>query len=301
MAASPPEGPVIRPVDRLLGVYAIVSGLVLFLPGRPPSWPELAAFHTVLAWLALCGPGAGAVRSAAARALPRAAGFLHDWYPLLLMPVFYAELEPLNIAVHGGRMFDPWILAFEQTVFGGQPSRDWARAFPRLWLSEPLHAMYLSYYGILYLPALAIWLRRRHDFALVVFTVMLAFVAHYLFFIFLPVEGPRYRFPAPTGGIETGFFYQTAHRILEAGSSRGAAFPSSHVGASIAVAVATLRVFPRLGVFLVCLATGVACGAVYGGFHYATDAIAGLLLGGLLAWSAPAVAARLDRGRHGAA
>src|SRR5690606_8395451 len=125
--------------------------------------------------------------------------------------------------------------------------------------------------------------------------LLLAFVAHYLFFIFFPVEGPRYRFPAPTGGIEEGFFYQMAHRILESGSSRGAAFPSSHVGASAAIAVSLLRILPPAGIALAVLTLGVAAGAVYGGFHYAIDAVAGLVLGAGMALVAPALHRRLGR------
>ncbi len=287
-----------RPVDRLLGLYTVLSGLVLLAPGRPESWPVLATFHVALAWLTLRGPGAMAVRRRVATSLPRLAGFLGDWYPLLLLPVFYAELEPLNIAVHAGRMFDPLVLIWEQALFGGQPSQDWARAMPSLWLSEPLHAAYLSYYLLLYVPAFLIWQRcTQPEFRVAVFSVMLAFVAHYLFFIFLPVEGPRYRFDAPTGGIESGLFYGVAHSILEAGSSRGAAFPSSHVGASAAVAVAALRTLPRVGWIAAVLTIGVALGAVYGGFHYAVDALAGLVLGGTLALAAPALHDRLGGAR----
>jgi membrane-associated phospholipid phosphatase len=283
-----------RPIDRLLGLYAIASGLVLLLPGRPAAWPALALFHVALAWLSLGVGGAHSVRRAISRTLPRFAAWFREWYPLLLLPVFYAELEPLNIAVHGGRVFDTLVLTWEEALFRGQPSTAWAAALPSLGLSEMLHAAYLSYYLILYVPAFLVWAYRpRHEFELLVFSLLLAFVAHYLFFIFFPVEGPRYRFDAPTGGIENGFFYATAHRILESGSSRGAAFPSSHVGASAAVAVAILRITPIHGLAMFVLTLGVATGAVYGGFHYAVDAVAGLVLGAALAAIAPVLHRRI--------
>lgn len=283
-------------IDRLLGAWAALTGLLLLLPGRPASWPLLATCHIALAWLALPGPGALRLRAAVTARAPRPARTLHHWYPLLLIPLLYTELEPLNIAVHGGRMFDPIIIALEQLLFDGQPSREWAAAMPSLALSEALHAAYLSYYAILYVPALIVWFRcTDREFRELVFSLMLAFVVHYLFFIFFPVEGPRYRNPAPGGGIENGALYQLTHRLLEAGSSRGAAFPSSHVGASVAVAVATLRLIPPLGIAVAVLAIGVGLGAVYGGFHYAIDALAGLLLGGLAALAAPALQRRIER------
>jgi membrane-associated phospholipid phosphatase len=118
---------------------------------------------------------------------------------------------------------------------------------------------------------------------------MLVFVVHYLFFIYFPVQGPRYLVPAPRGGIESGFFYWIAHRVLEIGSAQGAAFPSSHVGASAAIALALLRHLPRAAPPVILLTLGVAAGAVYGGFHYALDVTVGLTLGITLGCAAPRI------------
>lgn len=285
----------VRPVDRLMGVYALVSGLALILPHRPDIWPLLALLHLGVAWLALHGPGAGAVRAFIGRTLPFA-GILRDWYPILVLPALYTELATLNVAAHGGRVFDEIVIAWEQILFSGQPSLEWARSAPRLLLSETLHAAYLSYYLLLFMPALLIFLKRsREEFRRAVFTIMLAFLAHYVFFIYFPVEGPRYRFDPPTGGIESGFFYQLAHRALEAGSSRGAAFPSSHVGGAVAITIATMRTLPGFAIPTGALTLGLALGAIYGGFHYATDALAGLALALIAALIAPAIYRRLLR------
>jgi membrane-associated phospholipid phosphatase len=83
--------------------------------------------------------------------------------------------------------------------------------------------------------------------------------------------------------------YQLAHHVLEAGSSRGAAFPSSHVGVSAAQAVNAFVLLPWLAPFVALLVAALAAGAVYGGFHYAIDASTGLLLGLAAAFAAPAV------------
>src|SRR5690606_11062348 len=173
---------------------------------------------------------------------PAIQGFLADWYPLLLIPLLYGELEPLNRAVWGGEYFDDLIIHWEEILFGGQPSHILARALPALARSETLHAAYLSYYLIIFGPPLALYLAgRREAFRQVVFTIMLVFFLHYLFFIYFPVQGPRYIFPAPDGVVATGFFYKLTHQILEAGSSQGAAFPSSHVGVAFAQAALAVR------------------------------------------------------------
>lgn len=298
MSSSPARGTTApaRLVEVVLGTYALLSSVAFLFPDRPPVWPVLLAIHW-LAALLLLRPwpgGAPAIFRTAEGAQvhpredppglgPRVLAVLRDWYPLLLVPFLYSELALLNLAVHGGTYFDPLVIVWEEAIFGGQPSRDWAGGFAALWLSEPLHAAYLSYYMIIYVPPVVLYLAgRREEFHRMVLAIMLTFAAHYLFFIYLPVQGPRYLFPPPTGGLEEGAVYRFTHRLLEAGSSQGAAFPSSHVGVSVAQTIACIRFLPRLAPAVGLLTLGLAAGAIYGGFHYAIDALAGAGLGALL-------------------
>lgn len=277
------------PVDRLLAAYAVLAAAALLFPHRPSTWPLILAAHGAAIALALRLGPAGRLTAWAMRSAPRAGRIVADWYPLLLIPLLYSELTLLNRAVFDGAYFDPLILRVEEAVFGGQPSVEWARSWPVIWLSEALHGAYLSYYPIIYVPPFLLYLSaRREAFRQMVLAVMLTFTAHYLFFIFFPVQGPRYLFAPPTGGIEAGALYQLTHALLQAGSSQGAAFPSSHVGVAVAMTLVCARLLPRLAPVVGLLATGLALGAIYGGFHYATDAVAGALLGAAMA----AVAAR---------
>jgi membrane-associated phospholipid phosphatase len=270
--------PPAAPIDRLLALYLLIATPPLLLPQRPAAWLPLLLLH-VAVWLIAFPPPR--VRTGLERA--RTVGVLRvlrDWYPVALIPLLYSELAPLNLAVHGGRFFDDVVLGWEQAVFGGQPSRELAAAAPVLWLSELLHGGYLSYYFIIYVPPLLLYVKGRHDaFRRTVFGLMLAFVLHYVFFIYFPVQGPRYLFPEPGGRLAEGALYQLTHRILEAGSSQGAAFPSSHVGVSVAQTLLALRFQRRLAPLLAVLTLLLGFGAVYGGFHYAIDASSGLLLG----------------------
>jgi membrane-associated phospholipid phosphatase len=259
---------------KLFAAYLFIAGLALLFPHRPAYWPVLAAIHIALIVVLLRPPAKGV------SPVTRIAG---DWYALALVPMLYTELAILNVSVWDGRYFDPIIIGWEEALFGGHPFRELAQAFPNLLLSETLHFSYISYYLIIYAPPLYLYLRgRRAEQQLIVFVLMLTFFAHYVFFIYLPVQGPRYLYPAPGGEIADGFFYQLAHRLLEAGSARGAAFPSSHVGVSIAASACAFLVLPRIAWVLVLLTIGLAVGAVYGGFHYATDAAVGFAYGLLL-------------------
>jgi membrane-associated phospholipid phosphatase len=269
-----------RPLDRLFAVYMGFAAVALLFPHRPAYWPLLLAVHALVVALGWPAAPVGRAAEGMAPGMRSAVRTVADWLPLLLIPLLYTELAVLNTAVHGGQYFDDIIIRWEQALFGGQPSRDWAVAVPNLLLSEVLHGAYLSYYLIIMLPPLLLFLLgRRDDFRAVAFAVMLSFFAHYAFFIIFPVQGPRYLFDPPGGVIANGFLYQLTHTVLEAGSSQGAAFPSSHVGVSVTQTLLMIRYMPRLAPLIGVLTLGLALGAIYGGFHYAIDAAAGLALG----------------------
>lgn len=278
-------------IRRLFAAYLFISGIALAFPYRPAAWLPLAILHLAgIITLLQIGPYPILLAWLTGR-WPRVMRVMGDWYGLALIPALYAELAVLNVAVFNGRYFDSLVLGWEQVLFGGQPSRDLAQTLPFLPLSELLHFSYISYYLIIYGPPIYLYLRgRRAAHQQLVFTLLLTFFAHYIFFIYFPVQGPRYVFPAPGGDISRGFFYNLAHRILEVGSSQGAAFPSSHVGVSFAQAALAFSLLPRGAPVVLLFSTGLAVGAVYGGFHYAIDVLCGLAFGLLLFALAPRVA-----------
>ena len=210
------------------------------------------------------------------------------WLPLMLLPLLYFEVALLNQALYEGHYFDATVIGWEQFLFESMPSQTWAEVAPYLWLSELLHAASLPSYPIIVVPPLILFIHKRYKaMGQVVFIFMLVSLVHCLIFIFFPVQGPRYLFPAPTAGdIEEGWLYRLTHWILETGSSQGTAFPSAHVAVSFAQTAISFRVLPRWGWPLVGLSLLLAASTVYGGFHYLIDALAGATLGLLLAWLA---------------
>jgi membrane-associated phospholipid phosphatase len=115
----------------------------------------------------------------------------------------------------------------------------------------------------------------------------------YLIFVVWPVQGPRYL--SPPIGVPTGPVRGLALTILEGGSSRGAAFPSSHVAVAVTQSLVMLRHRRALGAVVSAVTVALALGAVYGGFHYAVDALTGALVGAA-AWAASGPLARAPRG-----
>jgi membrane-associated phospholipid phosphatase len=224
-----------------------------------------------------------------------------DLAPLLLVGTLYAELPFLMEGMPGPvRYHDLLIGAWEEAIFGTQPAFTWAGAWPFTPLSELLHACYFSYYAMIYAPPLMLYVGvtrvrgdRRRAYEETVLALVLAFLACFVVFIVLPVQGPRYLGVPP--GVPDGPVRRLVLLVLESASSRGAAFPSSHVSVAVAQALLALRFQPRVGRWTAAVAVGLAAGAVYGGFHYGIDALSGAAVGVLAA----AAACPLRRGLQG--
>lgn len=236
-----------------------------------------AAGHGSLAILHL-----GAIMVAAWTVRPRgiASRTIGDLLPLVAAPLLYAEIPSL-IQVIGGGYHDALVQRWDAFVFGNEPARTFAARFPFVGLSEVLHLGYLAYYPAIFAPSLLLFARNeRRGLAETVAAVSLTCLVCWIFFAVWPVEGPRYLWTAE--GVPDGPARRLAVVLLERGSSRGAAFPSSHMAVSVAQVVLAMRWQPRLAPLLVAIALLVGLGAVYGGFHYGVDMLAGAALGAAL-------------------
>jgi membrane-associated phospholipid phosphatase len=129
--------------------------------------------------------------------------------------------------------------------------------------------------------------------------VLLAFVACYAVFLPFPVQGPWYTWPHPPA-VPDGPVRDLVQRLLTAGSSRGTAFPSSHVAVSVAQTLALARVAPRLAPPAAVATVLLAAGAMYGGFHYGVDVAAGAALGGVVGLAGPRLLRAARRSDPGA-
>src|SRR5207245_2192155 len=254
-------------------VVATIVALFAFRSEGIPGWPWLLTAHALMAALVLLAPRA--------RNAGRVGRFFGDWYPMVLLPALYGEIGVLTLSA--GFQNDLLIQRLETWVFGSQISYRWIRESPSVLLSWILHACYLAYYPILYASPLGLWMVGRRDASRhTIFAVMATFYLCYIVFLFFPVAGPRYAFDgAHNLATEVGPA-RFAAWLLDRGDSWGAAFPSSHVAASVVATGMALRYWRRLGLLLLLFTTGVMLAVVYGQFHYAVDAVAGLILAPLM-------------------
>jgi membrane-associated phospholipid phosphatase len=155
----------------------------------------------------------------------------------------------------------------------------WARQWPDTTVSTVLHACYLAYYAILLVPYARLALRQEMSAWRVTFRAhMITLLIGVVIFLLWPVEGPRFRAP-----IGSDVLPDAAHRVtntlLATFSARGTAFPSSHVSIAVAHLLVAWTTQRALALVMAPVVLGLAIGAVYGGFHYLSDVLAGALLG----------------------
>jgi membrane-associated phospholipid phosphatase len=260
----------LRAVDLLLLAYLSVVSVVATLraPENPGCWWLLLAHALFLVLLFLfTRPGLGPVGKT-----------LREIYPLLLLPGLYSELDILNSAAVP--IHDTLVQRWELLLFGSQVSREWWQAAPSRFWSTVLHGAYLSYYFIVSAPALYFaWRGDLHAVRRFILIVIATFVICYLVFIFFPVSGPYYEFPRPDSWFTDNLTARLTYEALAAGSSYGAAFPSSHVAAAVAATIAAARTSRKLGSLLLIPTILLTLGVVYCQMHYAVDALAGLGVG----------------------
>jgi membrane-associated phospholipid phosphatase len=255
----------------LVCVYLLMGAMLLIL-GRARVSPAAIAVHVAVL-----------VAIAAATWLAVVPGWLRRWAPLMSLLFLYTELPLLISAAGHFSFFDTTVIRWESALFGAQPSVAWAAAWQSTLLSELLHTAYLSYYPIVVLvPAVLASQRRDHDFSEAVFVLMLTFTVCFVAFVLFPVAGPRYLWASKADDV-AGPVRRFTLWLLESGSSRGTAFPSSHVAVATTQAVLAVVYFGRRGLVVGIATAFLALGAVYGGFHYAVDVLAGLGVGAAIA------------------
>ena len=265
-----------RTLDRMiLGYLAVVTVLAVWrAPEYPGCWWLVAAhLLTVALVLLVQRPGLGRFGRA-----------VREVYPVVLLILFYSELDILN---GGGsvHVYDATIQGWEQALFGEQVSRTLWREYPSVLASTVLHGVYWGYYLLLITPVVYFsakqdWFSLRRTIFVVIGTLLFC----YLIFLAFPVAGPYYEFARPDAWFLDNAPARLVYATLASGSSYGAAFPSSHVAATIAATSGAWRGERRLGAIMLVPAVLLTVSVVYCQMHYGIDAITGVGVGAAAWW-----------------
>ena len=195
---------------------------------------------------------------------------------------------------------DCFFASAEQFLFGCQPSVEFSQLCPDIWFSEPFNMGYFAYYPLIAIVAIYYFVFKFEWFEKASFVIVTSFFLYYLIYIFVPVAGPQFYFPAigmdeveacnflaigdyfnhndillPGPGFEQGLFYDLVEASQEVGERPTAAFPSSHVGISTILMIMAWRVNKKLCYGLAPFYVLLCCATVYIQAHYLIDVFAG--------------------------
>ncbi|MDL1955560.1 MAG: phosphatase PAP2 family protein [Candidatus Desulfofervidus auxilii] len=204
--------------------------------------------------------------------------FIAIMYPLFSVPNFYELLRHYIHAIFPN-LFDSFIHNFELTIFGVHPTV-YLQKFISPLLTEIMAFGYFSYYLIFLFPPFIIYFFKRKGAPPLIFGMSLVYYFCFILFVLIPVAGPRFtladKYTVPIIGY---FLPKIQAKMMAKFALKGAAFPSSHVAMVMASSFIVKKYMPWLFKILFPLAIMVALGAVYGRYHYVTDAVAGVIVG----------------------
>jgi membrane-associated phospholipid phosphatase len=197
-----------------------------------------------------------------------------DWMPLMYILLGYRL--PALLVTSTNQELERWLLTLDRRWLGMENGTMISERAPRP-VIELLELAYLFCY-----PMVPIGLACLHVAGLRAESdrfwtaVLLAVFGCYGVLPWLPTRPPRAieGGPAPS----SGFVRRINLRVLGVASIQLNTFPSGHVAASLATALAVYARLPSAGLALGLLALAIALGSVVGRYHYAADALAGVAL-----------------------
>ncbi|MFC4665039.1 phosphatase PAP2 family protein [Falsiporphyromonas endometrii] len=242
------------------------------------------------------------------RTRSKIAWILRVAFQITLLSYWYGETYEFNCLFPN---LDHLFATIEEMCFFTQPALFFHEMMPQWWFSEILHFAYFIYFA-LFVGTMVYYYAVDYSSAdRVVFIILASFFLYYVIYIFVPVAGPQFYYPAiglddviagvfpslgdyfahhkdlmPGPGYPQGIFYRLVSMTQAVGERPTAAFPSSHVGITTIVLVLVSKakggklIFPFLLVVYVCLCLA----TVYIQAHYLIDVFAGIASGCFFWW-----------------
>lgn len=243
------------------------------------------------------------LKSAATMQQGRVLPALRDWYPCLLIPMAY-RASGVFFTPDPRHRLDRVFLAWDNALLGNSVAAHWLAASSS-WLDPALEISYMLCYPLVPLALLSLVLARRWGSLSPTpgagirdpidqfwTTVLLAVFTCYLFYPFFPLTPPRVLLPDSGGLAMHSALRRMNLWVLHQNGDQASLFPSGHVAGVVAAALAVRVYLPRMGWLFLFVAASITIATVVGRYHYAADAVAGVLV----AMGAFAISKRLGAG-----
>jgi hypothetical protein len=199
---------------------------------------------------------------------------LRDWMPLMYLLAGY--WLPARLVVGPLPGFEQKLMALDRRCFGRDGLTRFNTRAPR-WLLDCLELSYLFCYPMVPLGFASQYLHGCGGRADRFWTaVLVAAFFCYGLLPWFPTRPPRAVEALPPG--RPSEVRELNLRILGRASHQLNTFPSGHAAASVAVALAVAPCWPVAGLVFGVLALGIIAGSISGRYHYAADAVTGLIV-----------------------
>lgn len=214
--------------------------------------------------------------------------FAHDWFPTLLFITVFEEVSYLSLSLRGDWQ-NAHLLAFESLLFAVPPTL-WMHKHVARWMIEFLEFGYFVFYPLYPVFGGIYWtwrdsLRFAGVFRRLTDALSVGYVVCYATYLLFPTQSPANLLGVQQiASTEGGPFQALVHLIQSRGGVHGNAFPSAHIMLAFVVLVFAFRFVPRAAPWVLVSNLLMCFGAVYDGYHYASDVIAGAAIGIMVGW-----------------
>jgi len=262
--------------DRIyLVVHAALTLLACVRHAHLPVWPAYVLWNVSAMMLILV----------LARQSRKGVGwqFAHDWLPVLFFITVFEEVSFLSLSLRSNWQ-NEHVIAFEALIFGAVPIR-WMHQHAKPWIVGYLEFGYFAFYPLYPVVGGLFWAwqeqpRFRGGFRNLTDTLSVGYAACYTAFLLFPTQSPANRMGVQqVNSAHGGVFQPLVRTIQNHAGVHGNAFPSAHIMLAFVVLVFVYGYLRRIGPWLLFPILLMCAGAVYDGYHYASDVIAGAALG----------------------
>lgn len=261
--------------DYLTVLYLVVVALlVLFFHGRVEQWP----FY-VFGNFGFIGVLIGFIYLAE-RSQNKFLILLRDMYPLILFSFMFKQIS-LLVNIFFPFWLEPHLIQWDLAIFGTHPTV-WVEQFRNPAFMEFMAFSYWLYYLLFPFTAFLLYFKEKELFHSFVFSLCLTLYICYISYLFLTARSPHETLSAfHTPREFAGIFDLIVRKIQGQVNISGAAFPSSHVAAVWVMLIYLFRFRKSVALIVLPLILSLTISVVFMQYHYAVDAIAGVLLVGL--------------------
>lgn len=201
-----------------------------------------------------------------------ASSIVRDWLPAPLMLLAYWQAGQFFVASNA--RLQARLEEFDRRWLGSLVARPW-----KGWVGGYLELAYLFCYPVVPLALATLYAGGGGAFAGEFWGIVLP--ASYFCYAMVPffqTLPPRVREEAQVFGAAPGWLRILNLIILRRASIHANTFPSAHVAASLAAALAVMRHQPGAGIVFLWIAASIAAGAVLRRYHFALDVLIGALV-----------------------